>query len=69
MYVSVVFFIKLGLVLGGVIVGWLLVFYGYEVNVEFSEIILLGILILFIFYLVIGSMFVVFIMKMYIFDN
>jgi len=68
-YASVVFFIKLGLALGGAIAGWLLAFYGYEANTELSEQTLSGILISFTLYPAIGSMLVAFIMKRYILDN
>ncbi|MCF7519813.1 glycoside-pentoside-hexuronide (GPH):cation symporter [Pseudoalteromonas sp. L21] len=68
-YASVVFFIKLGLALGGAIAGWLLAFYGYEANTELSEHTLSGILISFTLYPAIGSVLVALIMKRYILDN
>ncbi|QPL42246.1 MFS transporter [Pseudoalteromonas sp. A41-2] len=68
-YASVVFFIKLGLALGGAIAGWLLAFYGYEANTTLSNQTLSGILISFTLYPAIGSVLVALIMKRYILDN
>ena len=68
-YASVVFFIKLGLALGGAIAGWLLAYYGYQANTTLSETTLDGILISFTLFPAIGSILVALIMKRYILDN
>lgn len=68
-YASVVFFIKLGLALGGAIAGWLLAYYGYQANTELSEATRDGILISFTLFPAIGSILVALIMKRYILDN
>jgi GPH family glycoside/pentoside/hexuronide:cation symporter len=68
-YASVVFFIKLGLALGGALAGWLLAYYGYEANTALSETTKNGILMSFTLYPAIGSVLVALIMKRYILDN
>lgn len=68
-YASVVFFIKLGLALGGAIAGWLLAYYGYQANTELSDATRNGILISFTLFPAIGSILVALIMKRYILDN
>ena len=68
-YASVVFFIKLGLALGGAIAGWLLAYYGYQANTALSEATRDGILISFTLFPAIGSILVALIMKRYILDN
>ncbi|MEH6396958.1 glycoside-pentoside-hexuronide (GPH):cation symporter [Pseudoalteromonas sp.] len=68
-YASVVFFIKLGLALGGAIAGWLLAYYGYQANTALSEPTRDGILISFTLFPAIGSILVALIMKRYILDN
>lgn len=68
-YASVVFFIKLGLALGGALAGWLLAYYGYEANTVLSETTKNGILMSFTLYPAIGSVLVALIMKRYILDN
>lgn len=68
-YASVVFFIKLGLALGGAIAGWLLAYYGYQANTELSDTTRNGILVSFTLFPAIGSILVALIMKRYILDN
>ncbi len=68
-YASVVFFIKLGLALGGAIAGWLLAYYQYQANVELSEATKNGILTSFTLYPAIGSILVALIMTKYNLDN
>ena len=68
-YASVVFFIKLGLALGGAIAGWLLAYYQYQANVELSEATKSGILTSFTLYPAIGSILVALIMTKYNLDN
>ncbi len=68
-YASVVFFIKLGLALGGAIAGWLLAYYQYQANVELSEATKSGILISFTLYPAIGTILVALIMTKYNLDN
>ena len=68
-YASVVFFIKLGLALGGAIAGWLLAYYGYQANTELSDSTRHGILISFTLFPAIGSILVALIMKRYILNN
>ena len=68
-YASIVFFIKLGLALGGAIAGWLLAYYQYQANVELSEATKSGILTSFTLYPAIGSVLVALIMSKYSLDN
>ena len=68
-YASIVFFIKLGLALGGAIAGWLLAYYQYQANVELSEATKSGILTSFTLYPAIGSILVALIMTKYNLDN
>jgi GPH family glycoside/pentoside/hexuronide:cation symporter len=64
-YSSVVFFIKLGLAIGGALAGWLLAFYGYEAGVEQSESVKQGIVFSFAIYPGIASLLVAFVMRYY----
>ena len=68
-YASVVFFIKLGLAIGGALAGWLLAYYDYQANTVLSETTKNGILMSFTLYPAIGSVLVALIMKRYILDN
>lgn len=68
-YASIVFFIKLGLALGGAIAGWLLAYYQYQANMELSEATKNGILTSFTLYPAIGSVLVALIMSKYSLDN
>ncbi|WP_218309284.1 glycoside-pentoside-hexuronide (GPH):cation symporter [Alteromonas antoniana] len=67
-YSTVVFFIKVGLALGGAMAGWLLAFYGYEANV-LSERVSAGIVISFCILPAIASLGVAIIMRWYTLDN
>lgn len=68
-YSSVIFFIKLGVAIGGAAAGWLLASYGYQADVVQSETTLNGILISFTLYPAIGSILVAFIMRRYTLNN
>lgn len=67
-YSTVVFFIKVGLALGGAMAGWLLAFYGYEANV-INERISAGIVMSFCILPAIASLGVAIIMRWYTLDN
>ncbi len=64
-YSGVIFFIKMGVALGGAIAGWLLAFYGYQADVEQTEATQQGILLSFTILPAIGSLVVAFIMRKY----
>jgi GPH family glycoside/pentoside/hexuronide:cation symporter len=68
-YSSVIFFIKLGVAIGGAAAGWLLAGYGYQAGslqtVEAQQ----GILLSFTLYPAIGSLVVAFVMRWYSLDN
>ena len=64
-YSSIVFFIKMGLALGGAIAGWLLAYYGYQADVVQTASAQQGILISFTVYPAIGSVIVAFVMSKY----
>lgn len=64
-YSGVIFFIKMGVALGGAIAGWLLAFYGYQADMEQSETTKQGILLSFTLLPAIGSYIVAFIMRKY----
>lgn len=68
-YSSVVFFIKLGLALGGALAGWSLAYYGYQADMEQTEATKQGILLSFTLFPAIGSLLVAFIMRWYILDD
>ncbi|MDN4501029.1 glycoside-pentoside-hexuronide (GPH):cation symporter [Alteromonadaceae bacterium BrNp21-10] len=68
-YSSVVFFIKMGLAIGGALAGWLLAFYGYQADVEQSQQTQQGILISFTLFPAIGSIVVAVVMRYYILTN
>lgn len=63
----IVFFIKVGVVLGSVMFGWLLVFYGYEVGFVIEDV-SSGIVFLFCIFFVLMLVLVVIIMCWYILD-
>ncbi len=67
-YSTVVFFIKVGLALGGAMAGWLLAFYGYEANV-ISERVANGIVVSFCILPAVASLGVAIIMRWYTLDN
>jgi len=68
-YSSVVFFIKLGLALGGSIAGWLLAFYHYKAAVTQSLFTQHGILLSFTLLPAIASVLVALVMRWYTLDN
>ncbi|PMG42875.1 glycoside-pentoside-hexuronide (GPH):cation symporter [Shewanella sp. 10N.286.52.B9] len=68
-YSSVIFFIKLGVAIGGAAAGWLLAMYGYQADIELSETTKQGILISFTLYPAIGSIIVAVVMRWYTLDN
>lgn len=68
-YSGVIFFIKMGVALGGAIAGWLLAYYGYQADVEQTEATQHGILLSFTILPALGSFFVAFIMKKYTLTN
>jgi GPH family glycoside/pentoside/hexuronide:cation symporter len=64
-----VFFIKLGLAIGGAAAGWLLAGYGYQADVTQTDAAKQGILISFSLYPAVGSIVVAFVMRWYILTN
>lgn len=68
-YSAVVFFIKLGLALGGALAGWLLAYYGYQADISQSDETRQGILLSFTLYPAFGSLMVAWVMRWYILDN
>ncbi len=64
-YSGVIFFIKMGVALGGAIAGWLLAFYDYQPEMAQSAATQQGILLSFTLLPALGSFFVAFIMKKY----
>jgi GPH family glycoside/pentoside/hexuronide:cation symporter len=68
-YSGVVFFIKLGVALGGALAGWSLAYYGYQADIEQSAATRQGILLSFTVYPAVGSLIVAWIMRWYTLDN
>jgi GPH family glycoside/pentoside/hexuronide:cation symporter len=68
-YSSVIFFIKLGVAIGGAAAGWLLAGYGYQPDIIQTEQTQQGILLSFTIYPAIGSLVVAFVMRWYTLDN
>jgi len=64
-YSGVIFFIKMGVAIGGALAGWLLAYYGYQADVEQTEETKQGILISFSLLPALGSFFVAWIMRKY----
>jgi GPH family glycoside/pentoside/hexuronide:cation symporter len=64
-YSSIIFFIKLGVALGGALAGWLLSYYDYQADVEQSQITKDGILLSFSLLPAIGSLVVAWLMRKY----
>lgn len=64
-YSSVVFFIKLGLALGGALAGWLLAYYGYQADIVQTEQTQNGILLSFTLLPALGSVLVALVMSRY----
>ncbi len=65
-YSSIIFFIKLGLAIGGAAAGWLLAGYGYQADVEQTATAKTGILLSFSIYPAFGSILVAVVMRWYI---
>lgn len=68
-YSGVIFFIKMGVALGGAIAGWLLSFYNYQAQTTQSLDTQQGILLSFTIIPAFGSLFVAFIMRKYTLNN
>lgn len=68
-YSAVVFFIKLGVAVGGALAGWLLAFYGYQAEAQQSDVTLHGILLSFTIFPAFGSFFVALVMRWYTLDT
>lgn len=68
-YSSIIFFIKLGLAIGGAAAGWLLAGYGYQADVVQTETAKTGILLSFSIYPALGSLLVALVMRWYILTN
>ena len=68
-YSGVIFFIKLGVALGGAIAGWLLAYYDYQADVTQTEATKQGLLLSFTVFPAIGSILVAIIMKGYMLDE
>ena len=66
---SVVFFIKLGVALGGAIAGWLLAYYGYQAGIVQNDVTKEGLLRAFTLFPAIGSILVAGVMYWYKIDN
>jgi GPH family glycoside/pentoside/hexuronide:cation symporter len=64
-YSGVIFFIKMGVAIGGALAGWLLSFYGYQADAEQVEATKTGILISFTLWPAIGSFIVAWVMRKY----
>jgi len=68
-YSAVVFFIKLGVAVGGALAGWLLAYYGYQADVEQTDITQQGILLSFTIFPALGSILVAWVMRWYTLDD
>lgn len=68
-YSAVVFFIKLGVALGGALAGWALAYYGYQADTEMTNETQNGILISFTVYPAVGSLLVAWVMRRYTLTN
>jgi len=64
-YSGVIFFIKMGVAIGGALAGWLLAFYGYQADVEQIESTKVGILISFTILPAVASFIVAWVMRKY----
>lgn len=67
-YSTIVFFIKVGLALGGAMAGWLLAFYGYEADIH-KQVVVDGIVLSFCLLPAMASLMVALIMRWYKLDN
>ncbi|MDP5137249.1 glycoside-pentoside-hexuronide (GPH):cation symporter [Rheinheimera baltica] len=68
-YSSIVFFIKLGIAVGGATAGWLLAGYGYQADVAQTDATKAGLLLSFSLFPAIGSVLVAVIMRWYMLNN
>jgi GPH family glycoside/pentoside/hexuronide:cation symporter len=68
-YSAVVFFIKLGVAIGGALAGWSLAYYGYQADVEQTELTQQGILLSFTIFPALGSILVAWVMRWYTLDD
>ena len=68
-YSGVIFFIKMGVALGGAFAGWLMAYYDYQPNVEQTEATQQGILLSFTLLLALGSYFAAAVMTKYTLNN
>ena len=68
-YSSIIFFIKLGLALGGAAAGWLLAGYGYQADTAQTDEAKNGILLSFTLFPAIGSVIVAIVMRRYLLDS
>jgi glycoside/pentoside/hexuronide:cation symporter, GPH family len=68
-YSAVVFFIKLGVAIGGALAGWLLAYYGYQADIEQNETTKHGILLSFTLFAAAGSIMVAYVMRWYKLDT
>jgi GPH family glycoside/pentoside/hexuronide:cation symporter len=64
-YSGVIFFIKMGIAVGGALAGWLLTFYGYQADVEQSDMTKQGLLLSFTVLPALGSFAVAWVMRKY----
>ncbi|GLS83523.1 glycoside-pentoside-hexuronide (GPH):cation symporter [Paraferrimonas haliotis] len=68
-YSGIIFFIKIGVALGGAIAGWLLAYYGYQADTEQTDATLHGLLMSFTIYPAIGSILAAIVMTQYRLTN
>ncbi|MCT7940331.1 glycoside-pentoside-hexuronide (GPH):cation symporter [Shewanella holmiensis] len=68
-YSSIIFFIKLGVAVGGAAAGWLLSGYGYQADTTQTAEALNGILLSFTLYPALGSILVAIVMRWYVLDS
>ena len=64
-YSGVIFFIKMGIAIGGALAGWLLTFYGYQADIEQSDTTKQGLLLSFTILPAFGSLAVAYVMRKY----
>ncbi|MBU2871139.1 glycoside-pentoside-hexuronide (GPH):cation symporter [Colwellia sp. E2M01] len=64
-YSGVIFFIKMGVAIGGALAGWLLTFYNYQADIEQTEAAKQGILLSFTLFPAMGSILVAWVMTKY----
>jgi GPH family glycoside/pentoside/hexuronide:cation symporter len=64
-YSGVIFFIKMGIAIGGALAGWLLTFYGYQADIEQSDATKQGLLLSFTVLPALGSFAVAWVMRKY----